>query len=150
MTTLTIALGNDHGGLALRAPLIEALEKAGHRVRDFGTAEGASVDYPDFAHQVCAAVERGQAAYGLLICGTGIGMSIAANRHPGIRAAVLHSATEARLTRAHNNANIACFGARMTGVEVALEALSTFLATPYEGGRHDRRIAKLSPAEVTP
>ena len=110
-----------------------------------GTNATASVDYPDFAHQVCAAVEQGRARFGVLVCGTGIGMQIAANRHAGIRAAVLHSGTEARLTRAHNDANIACFGARLTGPEVALDALTIFLATEFEGGRHQRRLDKLSP-----
>ena len=101
------------------------------------------MDYPDFAHRVCAAVEDGRARFGVLVCGSGIGMAMAANRHPGIRAAVLHDATEARLTRAHNDANVAAFGARLVGPEVALDALRAFLSTAYEGGRHDRRIAKL-------
>ena len=113
---------------------------------DFGTNEAASVDYPDFAHLVADAVAAGTARFGILVCGSGIGMAIAANRHPGIRSAVLHDTTEARLTRAHNNANIASFGARIIGPEVALDALRVFLATPYEGGRHDRRLAKLDPA----
>lgn len=142
---LTIAIGGDHAGLPLKATLQQALAAAGHAVVDFGTNEAASVDYPDFAHQVCAAVQEGRAVLGVLVCGTGIGMAIAANRHPGIRAAVLHSGTEARLTRAHNNANIACFGARLTGPEVALDALNIFLATEFEGGRHQRRLDKLSP-----
>jgi ribose 5-phosphate isomerase B len=144
-TPLTLAIGGDHAGLPLKAALQQALAAAGHRLLDFGTNEAASVDYPDFAHQVAAAVEDGRAAFGVLVCGTGIGMSIAANRHPGIRAAVLHGVTEARLTRAHNDANIACFGARLVGPEVALDALAAFLATGFEGGRHARRVAKLSP-----
>jgi len=142
---LTIAIGGDHAGLPLKTTLQEALAAAGHGVVDFGTNASASVDYPDFAHQVSAAVEAGRAAFGVLVCGTGIGMQIAANRHAGIRATVLHSTTEARMTRAHNDANIACFGARTTGPEVALDALATFLATEFEGGRHARRLAKLSP-----
>ena len=150
-----IAIGGDHAGLPLKRVLQQALAEAGHPVLDLGTNEEASVDYPDFAHQVCAAVQEGRARFGVLVCGSGIGMAIAANRHPGIRAAVLHDSTEARLTRAHNDANLAAFGARLTGPEVALDALRTFLATPYEGGRHDRRLAKLSPhaspsAEPTP
>jgi ribose 5-phosphate isomerase B len=143
--SLTIAIGGDHAGLPLKAALQQALAAAGHSLVDFGTNESASVDYPDFAHQVCAAVQEGRAAFGVLVCGTGIGMSIAANRHPGIRATVLHSTTEARLTRAHNDANVACFGARTTGPEVALDALNVFLATEFEGGRHARRLAKLNP-----
>jgi ribose 5-phosphate isomerase B len=142
---LTLALGADHAGLPLKRLLAEALAASGHRVTDFGTNQDASVDYPDFAHLVAGAVAAGQARFGVLVCGTGIGMAIAANRHPGIRAAVLHGATEARLSRAHNDANIAAFGARLTGPEVAVDALKVFLSTAYEGGRHDRRLAKLGP-----
>lgn len=144
-TPLPIAIGADHAGVALKKLLAEALADQGHQVIDFGTFDEASVDYPDFAHRVCGAVTGGQARFGVLVCGSGIGMAIAANRHPGIRAAVLHDPTEARLTRAHNDANVAAFGARLIGPEVALDALRAFLATPYEGGRHDRRLAKLSP-----
>jgi ribose 5-phosphate isomerase B len=142
---LTIAIGGDHAGLPLKTLLQQALVAAGHALVDVGTNSADSVDYPDFAHAVAAAVEAGEARFGVLVCGTGIGISIAANRHPGIRAAVLHGVTDARLTRAHNDANVACFGARLTGPEVALDALQAFLATEFEGGRHARRIAKLSP-----
>ena len=145
-----VAIGGDHAGLPLKRVLQEALAAAGHPLLDFGTNEAASVDYPDFAHQVCAAVQDGRARFGVLVCGSGVGMAIAANRHPGIRAAVLHDATEARLTRAHNDANLAAFGARLTGPEVALDALRAFLSTSYEGGRHDRRLAKLSPPDQGP
>jgi ribose 5-phosphate isomerase B len=141
----TIALGSDHAGLPLKQVLAAALEAAGHRVRDHGTNAEESVDYPDFGHRVAEDVARGEARFGVLVCGSGIGMAIAANRHAGIRAAVLHDATEARLSRAHNDANIAAFGARLIGPEVALDALRVFLATAYEGGRHDRRLAKLTP-----
>ena len=144
---MIIALGSDHAGLPLKRSLLAALEAAGHVVLDAGTHGEASVDFPDFAHEVAAKVAAGEAERGVLVCGTGIGMAMAANRHPAIRAAVLHDATEARLTRAHNDCNVACFGARLTGVEVALDALAAFLATPYEGGRHDRRLAKLLPPE---
>jgi ribose 5-phosphate isomerase B len=142
---ISLAIGGDHAGLPLKAILQQALAEAGHPMLDFGTNETASVDYPDFAHLVCAAVQDGRARFGILVCGSGIGMSIAANRHPGIRAAVLHSTTEARLTRAHNDANVAAFGARLIGPEVALDALRVFLATQFEGGRHSRRLDKLSP-----
>jgi ribose 5-phosphate isomerase B len=145
MTQLTIAIGGDHAGLPLKSVLQQALAEAGHQLVDVGTNSAESVDYPDFAHRVATAVEAGEAQYGVLVCGTGIGVQIAANRHGGIRAAVLHSATEARLTRAHNDANIACFGARTTGPELALAALRAFLATEFEGGRHARRLAKLAP-----
>jgi ribose 5-phosphate isomerase B len=145
-----VAIGGDHAGLPLKRALQEALAARGHALLDFGTNDAASVDYPDFAHQVCAAVEDGRARFGVLVCGSGIGMAMAANRHEGIRAAVLHDATEARLTRAHNDANVAAFGARLVGPEVALDALRAFLSTEYEGGRHDRRIAKLSPPDLSP
>jgi len=146
----TVALGADHAGVGLKASLRAALEAAGHPVLDLGTQGSESVDYPDFAAAVCAAVLEGRARFGVLVCGTGIGMAMAANRQHGIRCAVLHDTTEARLTRAHNDANIAAFGARLTGPEVALDALKTFLATPYEGGRHNRRVGKLSPDWIPP
>jgi ribose 5-phosphate isomerase B len=148
MTDLTIA--SDHAGLPLKLALLAALEAEGHTVQDQGTHGPESVDYPDYAARVAEAVAAGTARFGILVCGSGIGMAIAANRHPGIRAAVLHDSTEARLTRAHNNANIACFGARTIGVETALDALRVFLATPYEGGRHDRRLAKLDAGSAQP
>ncbi len=145
-----ISIASDHAGLPLKLALKAALETEGLSTRDLGTHSAESVDYPDFATRVAEAVASGQAPFGILVCGSGIGMAIAANRHPGIRAAVLHDSTEARLTRAHNNANIACFGARTIGVETAIDALRVFLATPYEGGRHDRRLAKLDPAGAKP
>jgi ribose 5-phosphate isomerase B len=143
---MIIALGSDHAGLPLKQALLAALEAGGHQVLDAGTHGPESVDYPDFAQAVAAKVASGEARFGVLVCGSGIGMAIAANRHPAIRAAVVHSSTEARLTRAHNDANIACFGARTMGVEVALDSLAAFLATSFEGGRHERRIAKMSSA----
>ena len=143
---MIIALGSDHAGLPLKRVLLAALEAGGHSVLDAGTHEEASVDYPDFAHLVADKVATGAAAFGVLVCGSGIGMSITANRHKAIRAVVLHNTTEARLTRAHNDANIACFGARTLGVEVALDALAAFLATPFEGGRHERRVEKIETA----
>lgn len=142
---MPIPIASDHAGLPLKQALIAALQAEGLSFDDLGTHGPESVDYPDFAHAVCAKV-AGTEALGILVCGTGIGMAIAANRHPGIRAAVLHNATEARLTRAHNNANIACLGARMVGIEVALDAIRAFLATQFEGGRHERRLQKLDPA----
>ncbi len=141
---------SDHAGLPLKLALKVALEAEGHAVADLGAHDAQSVDYPDYAAKVAEAVAAGQAPFGILVCGTGIGMAIAANRHPGIRAAVLHDSTEARLTRAHNDANIACFGARTIGVETALDALRVFLATPFEGGRHQRRVDKLDAAGAKP
>ncbi len=143
---MDLTIASDHAGLPLKDALKAALQAEGHAVQDFGTHGPESVDYPDYAHAACAPVAAGQVPFGILVCGSGIGMAIAANRNPGIRAAVLHDTTEARLTRAHNNANVACFGARTTGIETALDALRAFLATSYEGGRHDRRLAKLNAA----
>lgn len=143
-------IASDHAGLPLKLALKAALEAEGHTILDLGTNGPDSVDYPDFATKLAEAITSGQAPFGILVCGTGIGMAIAANRHPGIRAAVLHDSTEARLTRAHNDANIACFGARTIGVETALDALRIFLATPFEGGRHQRRVDKLSPPGAKP
>jgi ribose 5-phosphate isomerase B len=142
--SLIIAIGADHGGVALKNRLAAVLIEGGHQVLDFGTDGPASVDYPDFAAAVCAAVTANKAELGILVCGTGIGMSIAANRYPAIRCGLAHDVTTARLTRAHNNANVLALGARIIGEEVALDILGAFLSTPYEGGRHDRRIAKLN------
>lgn len=140
-----IAIGADHAGLPLKAVLLAALEAAGHPVLDLGTHGPESVDYPDFGRAVAAAVAGGQARFGVVVCGTGIGISIAANRNPAIRCALVHDVTGARLTREHNDANVVAFGARMIGTEVALDALRVFLATPFAGGRHAPRVAKLSP-----
>jgi ribose 5-phosphate isomerase B len=140
---MIIAIGCDHAGLPLKQALAAALEAQGHALLDAGTHGPESVDYPDYAAAVVAKVAASEARFGVLVCGSGIGMAIAANRHPKIRAAVLHSSTEARLTRAHNDANIACFGARTTGIEIALDALDAFLGTGFEGGRHERRVGKL-------
>lgn len=145
---MIIAIGSDHAGLPLKRALLAALDAGGHQVLDAGAFDDASVDYPDYAHQVSAKVASGEARFGVLVCGSGIGMCIAANRHPAIRAVNLHNTTEARLTRQHNDANVACFGARTLGAEVALDTLAAFLATEFEGGRHQRRIDKLSPASA--
>lgn len=147
--SLLIALGADHGGVVLKNRLAKALVEAGHEVLDFGTDGPASVDYPDFAHAVCGAVTERRADYGVLVCGSGIGMSIAANRNHGIRCALVHDVTTARLCRAHNDANVLALGERITGETVALDILAAFLDTQFEGGRHERRLAKLNP-ETTP
>ncbi len=142
---IAVALGSDHAGVALKATLREALDAAGHPTLDLGTHGPESVDYPDFADAVAAAVLDGRARFGVLVCGTGIGISIAANRHAGIRCALVHDVTGARLSREHNDANVLAVGARVTGPEVALDALRAFLVTPFGGGRHARRVTKLSP-----
>jgi ribose 5-phosphate isomerase B len=142
--SLILALGADHGGVNLKKRLAVVLAEAGHQLLDFGTDGSESVDYPDFAHAVCGAVAEKRADFGILVCGTGIGMSIAANRNPAIRCALVHDVTTARLTRQHNDANVLALGARITGEEVALDILSTFLTTKFEGGRHERRLAKIN------
>jgi len=139
----TVAVAADHGGFALKTTLVALLRERGTDVLDLGATSAEPVDYPDFAHALAAAIETGRAARGLLVCGSGIGMSIAANRHAGVRAALCHDGLTARLARQHNDANVLVLGGRIIGVEVAKECLFTFLATPFEGGRHARRVAKL-------
>lgn len=141
-----IAMAADHGGYELKAILKEALEAKGVSVLDLGTDGPQSVDYPDFADAMAAAVRDGRAGKGVLICGTGIGMSIAANRHPELRAALVHDAFGTRLARQHNDANVIVLGGRTIGVEVAKDCLALFLSTEFEGGRHARRVAKMSGA----
>ncbi len=138
-----IAIASDHAGVALKSELIEEIQALGHQVLDLGTKGPDSVDYPEFGTALAKAMLSGRADRGVLICGTGIGISIAANRHPGIRAAPCHDATSARLAREHNDANVLALGARLIGIEVAKECLRTFLATDFAGGRHARRVAML-------
>lgn len=144
MSDRTIAVAADHAGYELKDALKAHLEEGGWQVLDLGTSGPASVDYPDFAAALAEAIASGRAQRGVLVCGTGIGISIAANRHPAVRAALCHDATSARLARQHNDANVLALGARLIGTEVAKDCLSVFLSTEYEGGRHDRRVAKLS------
>ncbi len=143
MTTSSVLLASDHAGIDLKAELVNALEERGLQPIDLGTHDHQSVDYPDFADKLARELIAGSAPRGLLICGTGIGIGIAANRHPGIRAAICHDVTTARLARAHNDANVLCLGARVTGLQVALDCLDAFLETTFEGGRHQRRVDKL-------
>ena len=141
----TVAIACDHAGVALKTALKQDLAARGLAVLDLGTDGPGSVDYPDFANALAAAIGDGRAARGVLICGTGIGISIAANRHSFIRAALVHDAETARLTREHNDANVLCLGARTTPEAMARDCLAVFLTTPYEGGRHENRVAKLGP-----
>jgi ribose 5-phosphate isomerase B len=140
---LAVAFGADHAGVALKDTLAAALRAEGFAVHDLGTTGSDSVDYPDYADKVAAAVADGTVPLGVLVCGTGIGMSIAANRHPAIRCAVAHDVTSARLSRAHNNANVLALGARVIGELVALDCLHAFIGTGFDGGRHAPRVAKL-------
>lgn len=140
----TIAIAADHAGYDLKALLVPELKSLGFEVLDLGTDSRESVDYPDFAEALAGAIERGQVKRGVLVCGTGLGIAIAANRHRAVRAGVCHDATTARLARQHNDANVLALGARVVGSEVAKDCLRAFLATEFEGGRHARRVAKLS------
>lgn len=139
-----VHLASDHAGYALKDLLARELSGRGFTVRDHGTDSGESCDYPVFAHRLCTAVlsEGGQ---GILVCGSGIGMSMAANRHAGIRAALCTTELHARLSRRHNDANVLCLGARITGEELALAIMAAFLETGFEGGRHQRRIDQITP-----
>lgn len=143
MSKKIVAFAADHAGFQLKQSLMEAARGADVEVLDLGTDSGESVDYPDFANKLAVAVQEKKAQLGVLICGSGIGMSIAANRHKGIRAALCHDVTTAYLASAHNNANVLCLGARITGEQVAKDCLIAFLEAEFEGGRHQRRVDKL-------
>ena len=140
---MKIYTGSDHGGLALKKVLIKKLEELGHQVEDLGTDSNESCDYPDFAHAVAEKILSDPGSKGVLTCGSGIGISIAANRHKGIRAALCHNSLEAKLSRNHNNANIIVMGGRIIGDVLACEMLETFLKEDFEGGRHEARIKKI-------
>lgn len=140
---MRVAVGADHAGYRLKEHLAEFLKEWGHEVDDLGTHSEEAVDYPDIAKSVAEAVSDGDAAFGVLVCGSGNGMAMAANKVPGVRAALVHDETSARLARRHNDANVFCIGERLTGVEVAVEALRSWLATSFEGGRHQRRVDKI-------
>ncbi len=143
---MKIAIGSDHAGLRFKAYLSESLAGRGYEVLDLGTHSKDSCDYPDFALAVGRAVTSGKAALGILICGTGIGMSIAANKVPGVRAALVHDPLTAKLAREHNDANVLCLGARLLAVEYGLELVLTWLGAQYEV-RHGRRLQKISAFE---
>ncbi|WP_343031065.1 ribose 5-phosphate isomerase B [Roseospira navarrensis] len=138
-----IALASDHGAIDLRTQVRDHLAARGLETLDLGTHGPESVDYPDFAAVLAEALRDGRAARGILLCGTGIGISIAANRYPFLRAALVHDVTSARLCREHNDANVLVLGGRTTGPEVARDCVDTFLDTAFEGGRHARRVEKL-------
>ncbi len=147
MDKQTIWIGNDHGGYELKLRLVQRLKEMGYDVHDVGSHSTEIVRYPYYAAQVAGAVSRGEAARGILICSTGIGMSIIANKFRGVRAALCTSTYMARMTRAHNDANILCLGGKTTGEYEALDMLETWLATPYDGGRHDISLGLIGEAE---
>ena len=144
---MNIVIGSDHAGLGLKAELREHLDGLGHETRDLGTHTADSCDYPEFAEPVARAVAAGEADWGLLVCGTGIGMCISANKVPGVRAAVVSDTFSARMTRLHNNANVLCLGERVVGGGLAKEILDAWLSAEFEGGRHQRRVSKIHDIE---
>ncbi|HZU81257.1 MAG TPA: ribose 5-phosphate isomerase B [Acidimicrobiales bacterium] len=145
---MRIAVGADHAGFALKQLLAAHLAGLGHEVDDLGTGDEEPVDYPEYGAAVGRAVAEGRADLGVCVCGTGIGISIAANKVPGVRAAVVHDVTTARLARAHNHANVVCLGGRMTGEQVAKDALDAFLAEQPASGRHERRVAEITELDL--
>jgi ribose 5-phosphate isomerase B len=142
-----IAVASDHAGVALKTEICRLLVDLGLEVEDLGPSETKSVDYPDYAHLLARAVSDGRIDRGILICGTGIGMSMAANRHPGVRAALCHDAYTAEMARRHNDANVLCMGARAIGDGVAEQIARVFVETAFEGDRHQRRVAKIEREE---
>lgn len=140
----SIGIASDHAGFELKQVLKERLATLDLPVLDLGPEGNAAVDYPDYGYAMARALRSGRVARGVLICGSGIGISIAANRFPEVRAALVHDELGARLARQHNDANVICFGGRMIGAEVAFDCLRVFLETPFDGGRHSRRVDKLS------
>lgn len=144
---MKIAIGCDHAGPALKAEIMAHLDEKGVEYVDFGIQEGEKVDYPDKAKEVCEKVSAGEFDRAVLICGTGIGMSMSANKIKGIRAACCSDYFSAKYTRAHNDANVLCIGARVVGPGLAIELVDVFLDTQFEGGRHQRRVYKISELE---
>lgn len=143
-TPHTIAIGGDHAGFTYKAELLNALKEAGYTVKDFGTHTTDSVDYPDFAHPVAEAIERGEFDRGILICGSANGVAITANKHQNIRAAICWQEELAVLARQHNDANVVCIPARFIEVDLAKDIIDKFLTTDFEGGRHANRVNKMS------
>ncbi len=141
---MKIAIGADHAGVELKEALSSLASRMGHEVIDFGTNTSESVDYPDFGDKVSGAVSRGEVDRGILVCGTGIGMSIVANKFRNVRAALCSEPFSARMSRMHNNANVLVIGGRVTGPELAKEIAAVWMETPFEGGRHERRLRKIS------
>ena len=144
---MRIALGADHAGFPLKETIKKELERAGHEIEDWGTNSEASVDYPDYARLVAERVARQEVDRGILLCGTGIGMAITANKVPGVRAANVSDEFGARLSRQHNDANVLTLGGRTVGPDLALSIVRAWLETQFEGGRHERRVAKIKGLE---
>jgi ribose 5-phosphate isomerase B len=144
-----LALASDHAAVLERQALVEHLKQAGHEVTDLGCAPGTSVDYPDVAVDVARRVAAGAAQFGFVLCGTGIGVSMAANKVPGVRAAVIHDEFTAEMARRHNDANVACLGARLLSQHAMIRLADRFLASPFDGGRHATRVAKINALDAS-
>lgn len=144
---MRIAMGSDHGGFQLKQAVMKHLKEKGIEIKDFGTLSEESCDYPDYALKVAEEVASKNFDFGILICGTGIGISISANKVPGVRAALCHDTFSAHATRQHNNANILAMGQRVIGEGLACDIVDTFLSSEFEGGRHERRINKITEIE---
>lgn len=142
--TLPVAIGSDHAGFEYKAMLIELLTQAGWQVEDKGTYSTDSTDYPNYAHPVASMVESGEAAFGVLVCGSGNGVCMTANKHKDIRAALCWNVELAQLARQHNNANILCVPARFVSEDLAKDMLNAFMTTDFEGGRHENRVNKIN------
>ena len=142
-----IAIGCDHGGFELKSIIIKYLEDNGYEYVDCGTYDENSIDYPDIAKVVCSKVQSGECDKGILVCGTGIGMNMCANKHKGIRAAQCHDTFSAKMTRIHNNANVLTMGGRVVGSELAKDIVKEFLTNEFEGGRHEARVSKMMSIE---
>ncbi|MET0252174.1 MAG: ribose 5-phosphate isomerase B [Novosphingobium sp.] len=149
---MRIAIASDHAAVALKSELAQWLREGGHDVKDLGTDGGASVDYPDYGYILASAIATGEAERGIALCGSGVGISIAANRHPQVRCALVGEPVSARLAREHNDANVIALGARMIGIEMAKACVEAFLTADFAGGRHAARVEKLAhpPLEGTP
>ena len=147
---MRIAIGVDHAGYTLKAEIVDLIRERGEEILDFGTDSTESVDYPDYACKVARAVAAGEADLGILICATGTGMAIAANKVPGVRAAVCHDSYTGRIAREHNDANVLAFGARVIGPAVAREVVMVWLTASFLGGRHARRLGKIKAMESVP
>ena len=144
---MKIVIGCDHAGFEFKAPVIAHLEEKGHTVIDVGTNSAESCNYPEYAYKLCTTITSGEAELGFLICGTGVGMSIAADKVEGIRAACVSEVFSARLTRQHNDTNVLCFGARVVGLGTALDLCDSFLEAEYEGGKHAKRVGMITAIE---
>jgi len=145
---MRIAIASDHAALALKADLVHWLSELGHDVADLGPYNGDSVDYPDYGYKLASAMAAGEAERGIALCGSGIGISIAVNRNPAVRCALVGEPLSAKLAREHNDANVLAMGARLTGLDMAKACVEAFLATPFGGDRHVRRVSKLSNPEI--